>query len=252
MAEEIFLSVVIPAHNEELRLPSTLRRLQEFLPTQGYSFEVIIVENGSRDGTRMVVEQAQPGFRQLQLLVVPRAGKGLAVRTGMLAARGVFRFMCDADLSMPIEEVGRFLPPKVTADVAIGSREASGARRFGEPTYRHLMGRVFAQAVKLIVLRGFEDTQCGFKCYRARAAHAVFSRQVLEGWTFDVEDLFLARRLGYSIVDVPIPWYYQAESRVRMAVDSLRMLADLVRIRANWMRGLYDLSQASAPSKPAP
>lgn len=250
MAEEIFLSVVIPAHNEEHRLPSTLRRLQEFLPTQGYTFEVIIVENGSRDGTRGVVERARPGFAQLRLISMPQAGKGGAVRAGMLAARGAFRFMCDADLSMPIEEVGRFLPPRVEADVAIASREAQGARRFGEPAYRHLMGRVFAQAVKLIVLRGFEDTQCGFKCYRARAAQDVFSRQVLQGWTFDVEDLFLARRLGYSIVDVPIPWYYQAESRVQVAADSLRMLADLVRIRVNWMRGVYDISRPS-PSQSA-
>ena len=247
MAEEIFLSVVIPAHNEEHRLPSTLRRLQEFLPTQGYTFEVIIVENGSRDGTRAVVERARPGFAQLRLLSVPRAGKGGAVRAGMLAARGAFRFMCDADLSMPIEEVSRFLPPRVEAEVTIGSREAQGARRFGEPAYRHLMGRVFAQAVKLIVLRGFEDTQCGFKCYRARAAQDVFSRQVLQGWTFDVEDLLLARRLGYSVVDVPIPWTYQAESRVQVAADSLRMLADLVRIRVNWMRGVYDTSRPSPP-----
>ncbi len=252
MAEEIFLSVIIPAHNEEHRLPSTLRRLKEFLPTQGYPFEVLIVENGSRDGTRTVVEQARAEFAQLRLLSVARAGKGLAVRTGMLAAYGAYRFMCDADLSMPIEEVVRFLPPRVTAEVAIGSREASGAKRFGEPTYRHLMGRIFAQAVKLIVLRGFEDTQCGFKCYQARAAQAIFSRQRLKGWTFDVEDLFLARRLGFSVVDVPIPWYYQAESRVRMAGDSMRMVADLVRIRLNWMRGAYDLTRESASPQPAP
>ncbi len=252
MAEEIFLSVIIPAHNEEHRLPATLRRLKEFLPSQGFTFEILIVENGSRDRTRDVVEQAQAEFGELGLLSVARAGKGLAVRTGMLAARGVYRFMCDADLSMPIEEVGRFLPPRVTADVAIGSREASGARRFGEPTYRHLMGRVFAQVVKLIVLRGFEDTQCGFKCYRARAAQAVFSRQRLEGWTFDVEDLFLARRLGFSIADVPIPWYYHAESRVHMAGDSIRMVADLIRIRRNWLRGVYDLPRENASPQPAP
>src|SRR3990172_3644990 len=158
MAEEIFLSVVIPAHNEEHRLPSTLSRLQEFLPTQGYTFEVIIVENGSRDGTRAVVERARPGFAQLRLLSVPRAGKG-----------------------------------------------------------------------------------------GAGGAQEVFSRQVLQGWTFDVEDLFLARRLGYSVVDVPIPWTYQAESRVQVAADSLRMLADLVRIRVNWMRGVYDTSRPSPP-----
>jgi glycosyltransferase involved in cell wall biosynthesis len=252
MAEEIFLSVIIPAHNEEHRLPSTLRRLKEFLPTQGYSFEVLIVENGSRDGTRAVVEQARAQFAELGLLSVARAGKGLAVRTGMRAARGAYRFMCDADLSMPIEEVGRFLPPRVTAAVAIGSREASGARRFGEPAYRHLMGRVFAQVVKLIVLRGFEDTQCGFKCYQARAARAIFSRQRLEDGPSTWRISSPAQRLGFSIVDVPIPWYYQAESRVRMAGDSIRMVADLVRIRLNWMRGAYDLTRESASSQLAP
>ena len=239
MAEEKFLSIVIPAHNEEHRLPASLARIQESLASQAFSSEVIVVENGSRDRTAAVAAEVASHFPDVRLLRTPLRGKGRAVRLGMLAAQGAFRFQCDADLSMPIEEVVRFLPPQVEADVVIGSREAGGARRYGEPLYRHLMGRLFALAVKALVLKGHEDTQCGFKCYRAHAAQTIFSLQRLHGWTFDVEDLFLAQQLGYRVVEVPIPWYYQAESRVHVARDSLGMLVDLLRIRWYFWRGLY-------------
>jgi dolichyl-phosphate beta-glucosyltransferase len=158
----------------------------------------------------------------------------------MLSAKGVYRFLCDADLSMPVEEFERFFPPRLLdADVAIGSREAVGARRFDEPAYRHLTGRVFSLAVKLLVMRGFEDTQCGFKCFRGAAAEDLFSRQRFNGWSFDVEVLYLARRRGFRIREVPVSWYYQSDSRVRLVHDSLLMFVDLIRIRWFDLRGVY-------------
>jgi dolichyl-phosphate beta-glucosyltransferase len=168
----------------------------------------------------------------------------------MLAARGEYRFICDADLSMPIEEVNKFLPPALDRyDVAIGSREAPGARRFNEPLYRHLMGRLFTTIVKLLAVRGFEDTQCGFKCFRAEVACDLFGVQRLNGMSFDVEALFIAQRRGYKIVEVPINWYFSAESRVRLIDDSLRMVGELLEVRRNWRRGAYDRVDANSSRK---
>ncbi len=161
----------------------------------------------------------------------------------MLAALGEYRFICDADLSMPIEEVSRFLPPEADAyDVAIASREVPGAIRYGEPAYRHWIGRVFNWLVRVITLPGLQDTQCGFKCFRAEVAEALFPLQTIEGWTFDVEILFLALRRGYHIIEIPIPWYYNPGSRVRIMRDSIHMLTDLFRIRLNAWRGRYDVT----------
>jgi len=175
------------------------------------------------------------------LIQEKQRGKGVAVRRGMLAARGEYRFICDADLSMPIEEVSKFLPPALNGyDVAIASREAPGARRYNEPLYRHLMGRIFTYIVKVLAVRGFEDTQCGFKMFRDEIAHDLFSVQQLNGMSFDVEALFIAQQRGYKIVEVPINWYFSAESRVRLIDDSLRMVGELIQVRRNWQRGLYD------------
>ena len=141
---------------------------------------------------------------------------------------------------MPIDEVAKFLPPQLkNYDVAIGSREAPGARRYNEPLYRHIQGRVFSTLVKMFALPGFEDTQCGFKCFRAEVARDLFSVQLFGGWSFDVEALYIAWRRGYRIVEVPIDWYYRSESRVNPLLDPLRMLRDIVLIRRNWSRGLY-------------
>jgi glycosyltransferase involved in cell wall biosynthesis len=234
------LSIVVPAHNEELRLPGSLSRILEHLREQPYSWEVLVVENGSSDRTAEVAErfaQEAPGLRVLR---EERRGKGLAVRRGMLEATGEYRFICDADLSMPIDQVHRFLPPELQDyDIAIASREAAGAVRYGEPLYRHWVGRAFNLIVRRLAVPGFQDTQCGFKCFRGQAAEALFPVQRLPGWTFDVELLFVAIRRGYRVVEVPIPWYYYPGSRVSILRDSLAMFTDLFRIRRNWRRGLY-------------
>ncbi len=236
-----FLSIIIPAHNEQKRLAASLEKIAAFLQAQPYPAEVIVVENGSTDRTLAIARQAAKTMRNLAVIHEPGRGKGLAVRRGMLAARGEYRFFADADLSMPIGEVNRFLPPALKGvEVAIASREANGAIRYNEPGYRHFTGRVFNGLVRWLVLPGLQDTQCGFKCFRGDVAQAVFARQTFNGWSFDAEVLLIARRLGYRIDEIPVPWFFNPESKVRLFRDSFRMLFDLLAIRRNAARGLYD------------
>lgn len=236
-----FLSLIIPAYNEERRLPNTLQQVLAFLDSQAYSAEVLVVENGSQDRTLEIAQALASQDRRVQVLHTAVRGKGGAVRLGMLTARGSYRFMCDADLSMPIEQVNRFLPPALQGvAVAIASREAPGAVRYGEPHYRHWGGRAINLLIRLLALPGLRDTQCGFKCFSAQAAEDLFLRQKLIGWSFDIEILYLARRLGYPIVEIPIPWYYNPESKLNVWRDALRMTLDILQIRRNARRGLYD------------
>ncbi len=243
MAEHIsrpFLSIIFPAHNEEHRLPICLEKVKTFLANQSYSIEVLVIENGSRDATLEIAHQYERQIPQLKVFKEEQRGKGLAVRRGMLEAQGQYRFICDVDLSMPIEEINRFIPPALPqVDVAIGSREAPGAVRYNEPFYRHLIGRAFNSMVRLTALPGLQDTQCGFKCFRDEVAETVFRRQTLTGMSFDVEVLVIARLHGYRIVEVPIPWYFDPDSRVRLFRDSLRMAEDLLTIRRNARDGVY-------------
>lgn len=236
-----YLSIIIPAHNEEQRLPHTLEQVAEFLSRQDFNSEIIVVENGSSDRTLALAQIYAQRIPNLRVLHSAERGKGLAVKMGMLAARGRYRFFADADLSMPIAEVARFIPPALPdAQVAIGSREAPGAVRYDEPSYRHVTGRVFNTIVRLLALPGLEDTQCGFKCFRGDIADEVFPLQTISGWTFDVEVLFIARRRGYRIVEVGIPWYFNADSKIRVARDASRMFLDLINIRLNAWAGRYE------------
>jgi glycosyltransferase involved in cell wall biosynthesis len=235
-----FLSIIIPAHNEEKRLPPSLVKIDQFLKTQPYSAEVLVVENGSADRTLEIAQEIARQMPGLRVLKEQQRGKGLAVKRGMLEAGGKYRFICDADLSMPIEQVNRFLPPQLpNPDVAIGSRELRGAVRYNEPSYRHLIGRVFNTIVRLMALPGLQDTQCGFKCFRDSVAEDVFRKQTLTGMSFDVEVLFIARQHGYTIQEVPIDWYFDPDSRVRLMQDSMRMFTDLLTIRRNQREGRY-------------
>ncbi len=235
-----FLSIVIPAHNEENRLPETLQQISGFVENQSYLIEVLVVENGSHDRTLQVAQDFAAHAPYLRIFHEKGRGKGLAVRKGMLEANGEFRFICDADLSMPLDEINRFLPPALSNyDIAIASREAKGAVRYNEPFHRHLIGRVFNSMVRLLVLPGLHDTQCGFKCFRGEVANTIFPLQTLNGMSFDAEVLYIARRRGYRIIEVPIPWYFNADSRVRLFDDSLHMALDLINIRRNARRGLY-------------
>lgn len=240
MSERPFLSVIFPAHNEERRLPPALKTVDAYLERQPFTSEIIVVENGSLDQTAIVAEAFATDHPRVKVVREAGRGKGLAVRRGMREARGQLRFHADVDLSMPIEDLGKFLPYfEQGYDIAIGSREAPGSRRFNEPGYRHFQGRVFSKLVQWFAVPGFEDTQCGFKCFSAAAAEDLFGVQRFDGMSFDVEVLFIALKRGYKIVEVPIDWYYNNDSKVDPVREPLRMLRDILRVRRNWRGNLY-------------
>ena len=232
---------MIPAHNEAGRIGETLDELRRHLPAMAADFEIRVVDDGSEDGTTAIVERVAAQDSRVVCQREPHRGKGAAVREGMLAATGALRFLCDADLSMPIAELPRFLRVvPAECDIAIGSREGLGARRVGEPPLRHLIGRVFNGAVRSLALSGIDDTQCGFKLFTADAVQRTFPKVTIEGWAFDVEVLFIAQRQGLRIRELPIEWHYRDQSRVPAARDSYLMFRDVLQIRANAARGLYE------------
>ena len=231
-----FLSIIIPAYNEELRLPNTLEQVMTFLQVQSYPSEILVIENASQDDTFQVANTFANQYHSddlpIQVIREPAQGKGSAVKRGMFMASGEYRFMCDADLSMPVKEINHFFPPALEeTDITIASREASGAVRYNEPTYRHLVGRVFNTLIRVLALPDLNDTQCGFKCFRASVAEDLFKDMTITGWSFDVEILYLARQRGYRIVEVPIRWYYNPDSHISVAKDSMQMALDIINIR---------------------
>jgi len=251
-----YLSIVVPAYNEERRLPGTLKAILEYLARQSYPAEVIVVDDGSEDRTAAVVEALMPDHPELRLIRNDHRGKGYTVRTGMLAAQGQYVLFSDADLATPIVEVEKLLGYLEQGyDVAIGSREGLGAVRYHEPWYRHFMGRVFNLLVRLLAVSGFQDTQCGFKAFRGPVAHDLFNQVQLYGAKaglvkggavtgFDVEVLFLAQKLGYRIREVPVQWFYGENTKVNPLRDSIRMFKDVLQVRLNDWMGKY--RQASA------
>ncbi len=246
-----FLSVVVPAYNEERRLPQTLARVHAYFAKLNYPTEILIVDDGSTDQTGEVVDAFAETHPTVRLIRNDHRGKGYTVRTGMLAARGHIVLFSDADLSTPIEDVEKLLPWFERGyDIVIGSREGSGAQRIKEPFYRHLMGRVFNFIVRLLTVRGIEDTQCGFKAFRDEVAHDIFSRVQLYGeaaqrikngmvTAFDVEVLFIATKSGYRIKEVPVQWRYGTETKVNPLKDSWRNFRDVLAVRWNDARGIY-------------
>jgi dolichyl-phosphate beta-glucosyltransferase len=246
-----YLSIVVPAYNEEHRLPQTLRHMLSYLATKSYAAEVIVVDDGSQDNTAGVVKDLAATNHNVRLILNPHAGKAYTVRTGMLAAEGEYVLFTDADGATPVEELDQLLPYlEQKYDVAIGSREGTGATRHHEPAYRHLMGRIFNLIVQSLAVPGIQDSQCGFKAFRRQAAQDLFGNMQLYGVTaghvkgalltgFDVEILFLARKWGYSIIEVPVQWYFGKESKVNPIKDSWRNLRDVLRVRWNDLRGRY-------------
>ena len=235
-----FLSVVIPAYNEENRIQRTLERITQYLSTREYLWEVLVSDDGSTDGTSRLVEEAALLNPNVKLVRLAHRGKGWAVKNGILAATGEYRLFCDADLSVPIEQVDRLLPPTLEGvDVAVGSREQPESLRIGEPGMRRLMGRLYNCLVRALALPGLSDTQCGFKCFRAEIVPPLFQRQHLDGFTFDTELLFLARKMGLTIKEIGVEWYYGDGSKVRPIKDSLAMTRDLFKIRRLHFRASY-------------
>jgi glycosyltransferase involved in cell wall biosynthesis len=236
------LTIIVPAYNEERRLPKSLAQIAAFVAAQTYASELIVVDNNSRDRTPDIVREFAADHPYTRLIHEKRQGKGAAVRAGIFSGRGDYLFLCDSDLAMPIDEVNKFLPPqREVSDVAIASREAPGARRYNEPHYRHLMGRVFNIIVQIVALPGINDTQCGFKCFRRQVGRDIFAAQTMDGFGFDVEILFIARRRGYEIVEVPVNWYYDPGTSVNLVSDPFRMVREVLQVRFNGWRGTYDV-----------
>lgn len=238
IAAPLDVSVIVPVYNEERRLRESLRSLTSFLRRQDWDWELRIVDDGSTDSSVKIAEEAAAGERRVVVQREPHRGKGGAVRAGMLAAKGEFRIMCDADLAAPAQELPKLLAPMMAGcDVAIATREGAQAVRIGEPWVRHAAGRVFNLAVRSIVLPGIQDSQCGLKVFSARAAAELCPRTVCDGWAFDVEMLARARMLGLRVVEVPIEWRYRAETKIKMVSDGAGMLMELWRIRRRVRRG---------------
>ncbi len=226
------LSVVIPAYNEAQRLPPTLTRIMHYLTAQKWEHEVLVVDDGSRDETAVVAQQAGRHVKVIRLQ--PNRGKGYAVRRGMLAASGQRVLFSDADLSTPIQEIEKLQAAlDAGADVAVGSRAINRALvKVHQPWHREKMGNLFNVCVQQIAVKGIKDTQCGFKLFTRQAAQDIFSRSEFDGFVFDVEVVALAKLLGYQVAEVPVLWFNSQDSRVNVFSDPFKMFVDLWAIRA--------------------
>ncbi len=247
------ISVIIPTYNEEKRgIKKNLAVVVDFLESEEYNYEVIVADDGSTDNTVAVAEEFARGKERVRVLKLSHRGKGATVRDGMLEAKGKYLVFSDADLATPINELKRLLNwIEQGFDIAIASREGIGAQRENEPWYRHVMGRGFNFLVKLIALRGIEDTQCGFKLFKAAVAKEILKRLKIYGreeteeltqpylGAFDVEILFLAQKLGYKIKEVPVTWHYAETQKLDPLKDSIRMARDVLMVRLNDLKGVY-------------
>ena len=252
--QSISVSVVIPAYNEELRIRNSLQKVMNFMRDNYDDYEVLLVDDGSTDRTVNIAEDFAKNYPTLKIVKNPHSGKGYTVKTGMLMAKKDFILFSDTDLATPIEDLKRFLVwvTQNDFDIAIGSREGMGAQRQKEPLIRHLMGRVFNLIVQILVLRGINDTQCGFKLFKKESAHRIFKATLLypggkiEGpmvTAFDVEVLFLARKMGYKIKEIPVNWTYVDESKVNPLKDSIVNFLDVMKVKYNDIKGVYSLKK---------
>ena len=231
---QIFLSVIIPAYNEENRIGQTITKICGYLAQQDYLSEIIVVNDGSTDDTFEKASEALKGMERSQVLSRLRNfGKGYSVREGVIVAKGQCILFSDSDLSTPIEELDKFLPwLEKGFDVVIGSRALPDSDiQIRQSLVRESMGKMFNVFVQMLVMKGIKDTQCGFKLFRREAAMDIFPRVKTKGFSFDVEVLLLSRKLGYRIKEIPVIWRNSPESKVKMVSGSLKMFLDLWRIR---------------------
>ena len=237
------LSIVIPAYNESARIEQTLERVMSCVEKQGWDAEVLVVDDGSTDRTPQVIQRWMERYPRLHLIQNEgNRGKGYSVRNGLLQAVGEVVMFTDADLSAPMEEAERLLAAIADgADVAIGSRWMDKTRQtIHQPLYRRFFGRCFNWVTRMVMGLPFKDTQCGFKAFKREAAQVIFRLQRIERWGFDPEILFIARKLGYDIREVPVTWGHDERSRMSYLKDGMKMLEEMAAIRANSLAGRYD------------
>lgn len=232
--DDIDLSIVIPVYNEQMRLPRTVLETLRFCTTEKINFELIVTDDGSRDDTLALVRLFEESDSRVRAMACPHMGKGSAVRLGMLNARGKYVLFMDADGATPLEEI-RKLTAALDAgyDVAVGSRAMHHPQGVAVKTsiHRRIIGRIFAKFVSLLAVDGIADTQCGFKMFRRQAASLIFASQKLVGFAFDVEVLYIAKRLSFSVIEIPVNWTAQSGSKVNLFTDSIRMFRDISLIR---------------------
>jgi dolichyl-phosphate beta-glucosyltransferase len=236
------LSIVIPMYNETGRIQDTIPVLLAYFERQSYSYEFVIVDDGSADGTPALARELFAEVPQARILEKkPNRGKGSAIKAGMLAARGDYVHFCDADLSTPPEELEKFWQwVDEGYDIVIGSRKMAGANiTRHQPLWRESLGKVFTWLTNRLATRGISDVTCGFKLFTRKAAHDLFARSRIRDWSFDAEVLFIAQRRGYSIKEVPVTWHDTPGTKVRIVRDAVNALRGLAKIRLNSMRGRY-------------
>ena len=237
------LSIVIPAYNESARIGQTLERVMACVERQGWDAEVLVVDDGSADRTVEIVRGWMERTPRLRLVQNEgNRGKGYSVRNGLLQAAGEVVMFTDADLSAPMEEAERLLAAiREGADVAIGSRWMDRTRQtIHQPLYRRFFGRCFNWVTRTVMGLPFKDTQCGFKAFKREAAQVIFRLQRIERWGFDPEILFIARKLGYTVREVPVTWGHDERSRMSYLRDGMKMLEEMAAIRGNSIAGRYD------------
>jgi len=235
------VSVIIPAYNEERRIGKTLQEIIQYLDRKGFQYEIIVVDDGSRDDTRNAVARA--GNEKTRMLQNgANKGKGYSVRKGIMDARQDLVLFSDSDLATPIEEFEKLLEQTDKGyDIAIASRNLKESKiAVSQPFYRQIMGKTFPFIVKAILGLRIRDTQCGFKLFKAEAAKRIAQLQAIDRFAFDAEMLFLAKRLGYKICEVPVAWMDKKGSKVSPIKDGFLMLKDIIKVRANQMKGEYD------------
>jgi len=242
----MFLSLIIPAYNEEKKIPATLENISKFLAQKEYTYEIIVVNDGSADNTHKVTEYFASTNKNVSILDNSKnEGKGASLKKGILASKGEYILFMDADYSTPIEEIDNMLSlltQDSRYDFLIGSRYAEGANILrNEPLFRILLGRIYHYLVKVLLLGGIRDYNCGFKLYRKNVAKDLFPRLNCKGYAFDAELLYLAKHLSYRYKEMPITWKHNPDSKVKPFIDGVKTFFSLIRIKIDYYRGCYGI-----------